>query len=90
MIGPSRSIGALKRTFFEEEESAKSGLITEVGNRTEQRDLDLLTVMRCYKLATYKRGVEEERAQTEISVQKWWLLPSQGFGVTQSAGRKDV
>lgn len=52
----------------------------------------LLTVMRCYKLATYKRGVEEERAQTdgELGVQKWWLVPSHGVGVTQAARRKDV
>lgn len=48
--------------------------------------------MRCYKLATYKRGVEEERAQThrELSVQKWRLVLSHGVGVTQSARRKDV
>lgn len=48
--------------------------MAEVGDRAEQGALDgnmetlkkkLATVMRRYKLATYKRGVEEERAQTK-------------------------
>lgn len=50
----------------------------------------LLTVMRRYKLATYKRGVEEERAQSdrELGVQKWWLVLRHAVGATQSARRR--